>query len=822
MIGYLDSVISERIDPCGSDDRSNELSLPSTRHFETDQGYVNALHKYGNAVASKRQMHSQNHNSTCYKYGKKGERTCRFYFPRPKVETSYIDDLGIAYLRRDDEWVNPYNPSIAAAIGSNQDLSFLATRAKTLALLYYITNYATKDEASTYQMVMTAAMMRKTLEQAEQTPNPSNAEQIALEKGMKNFSLRVFNRMSHDREVSGVQVASSLLRLPTYYTPRTEMHRVNLYYLRRRLQALIQGSDDEEGRDEEQVAINLGRNFHVSIFDDYRWRGPDLKELCLYEYVKIIRKRTSKHRTGSDIDFDVNHPEHGGKTQVICGPGSVPRTVTLVGPLSKYQYDEDRIRGGHPETLAMQNDLAGNLLGLFVPWETLPSLFRDVMGICGDECDSNCDRSSHTGLQVCSIVWTQIKDTLPKHVQEFARNVEILRKSKEDTNVDMAERTAAASAMQAAFDPDLDDAHDMPDELMQMNGAVDDDTLRLSYHLIRQRWTKEDRTTAGAISPLKRPWGDPSTLSLESFTPMTVDSMSGIRQDVSSETLDLWSDLIKGTQTSNTTDNAHAATNVTQTMHSIDSDDEGDECDSNADDEYAVLEPVLTFDESTTGPQIAGLAARLGQNPSPSSIANLICEVIPLNAKQKRTVCIVFYYMLKHREKMVAENDDQLLLYVAGEGGTGKSWIIEAVRIGMKLLGREQEVLVTAPTGNAAKHVQGSTIHTGLDVGVHSQRRRKVSKRVRSLWTNKNMLVIDEISMVSSKLMDSVDKQCNAIKNLDSNSTAVFGGLPVVIALGDFHQFPPVQARALWQKQESNDENNSGTCSRTWSCWTSR
>ena len=49
------------------------------------------------------------------------------------------------------------------------------------------------------------------------------------------------------------------------------------------------------------------------------------------------------------------------------------------------------------------------------------------------------------------------------------------------------------------------------------------------------------------------------------------------------------------------------------------------------------------------------------------------------------------------------------------------------------------------------------------------------------------MLVIDEISMVSSKLMDSVDKQCNAIKNLDSNSTAAFGGLPVVIALGDFH-----------------------------------
>ena len=69
------------------------------------------------------------------------------------------------------------------------------------------------------------------------------------------------------------------------------------------------------------------------------------------------------------------------------------------------------------------------------------------------------------------------------------------------------------------------------------------------------------------------------------------------------------------------------------------------------------------------------------------------------------------------------------------------------------------------------------------------------------------MLIIDEISMVSSKLMDSsIDKQCNVVKNLDDSSTAVFGGLPVVIALGDFHQFSPVRANALWQKQQGHNE----------------
>jgi hypothetical protein len=104
------------------------------------------------------------------------------------------------------------------------------------------------------------------------------------------------------------------------------------------------------------------------------------------------------------------------------------------------------IQGGHPETLAMQNDLAGILLALFVPWETLPSLFDDVMNICG----------SHRPTGVCD----------SKHV----RNVEIFQKSKDDVDVDIAERQAAASAMQDVFDPGLDDTEGILDESAQING----------------------------------------------------------------------------------------------------------------------------------------------------------------------------------------------------------------------------------------------------------------------------------------------------------------------------------------------------------------
>ena len=43
------------------------MPIPSTSDFESDREYVDALHGYGNAVASKRQIHSKNHNSTCFK-----------------------------------------------------------------------------------------------------------------------------------------------------------------------------------------------------------------------------------------------------------------------------------------------------------------------------------------------------------------------------------------------------------------------------------------------------------------------------------------------------------------------------------------------------------------------------------------------------------------------------------------------------------------------------------------------------------------------------------------------------------------------------------
>jgi len=267
--------------------------------------------------------------------------------------------------------------------------------------------------------------------------------------------------MSLDREVSGVQVASSLLQLPAYYTPRRDLYRLNLHYLRRRFLSIIRPSEDnedDEAIDTEQVTVRLTEKRPVTCFEDYRWRGPDLKTLSLYEYLRLVRKRPARNRVSSDIDFAMDHPEHGENTQIICDPSSIPRAVALVGPLSKYQHIEDRVKGGQPNTRAIQNDVAAILLALFIPWEELPILFADAPDMCGNECESICDQ--------CASIWAQVEPTLPMHIRDFARNVQLLRKSKDDGQIDIAQRRAAtAAAMQGNQSP-----QDFDDEILE---AVD-------------------------------------------------------------------------------------------------------------------------------------------------------------------------------------------------------------------------------------------------------------------------------------------------------------------------------------------------------------
>jgi hypothetical protein len=197
---------------------------------------------------------------------------------------------------------------------------------------------------------------------------------------MDNFALCCFNTLSRDREISGVQVASTLLQLPTYYTVNDNAVRVNLWWLRRYIRTIVQSESFEQDHSsnpisDEPCTYHPGDTAPVSIFENYKWRGLYLESLNLFEYCMLVHTKNIWDAILADIDFDEHHPRYNTHVQQQARTQLQVATVTFSGQLTEFQPAEDAVLGGHPKTEAILNDVAEILLGLFVPWNRLLPLF---------------------------------------------------------------------------------------------------------------------------------------------------------------------------------------------------------------------------------------------------------------------------------------------------------------------------------------------------------------------------------------------------------------------------------------------------------------
>jgi len=502
MIRYLESVIVHSIDS-DVEGGPNEPAFipPSAGTAETDDEFHSRLSADSNAIACKKQVHSSNHNATCFKYGQKvqGSMACRFEMPRELRPNSEIDELGVIHLARNNGWVNPWNPAIASCIRSNQDISWIPTVAKALCLIYYITNYATKDDVSPYQMLVKAALLKQSIEKAKATLTPDANDLRMRRKDMDQFALRCFNTLSHDREISGVQIASSLLQMPTYYTDNYNFVQVNLWWLRQYVQAAMVEPASEDSTDlmgEEQCAYQPGDEAPVSRFDNYKWRGPDLAHLPFFEYCMLVQTKNVRDAIAADVEFDPTHPKHGIQVQRLARKRSQVATVTFNGQLSQFQADEEGVPGGHPVTSAMENDLAEVLLGLFVPWNHLKTLFQQHAA------------AYKTTRDAYAKIWKIVEPILSPHNRNFASNIELLRKSKEDSRIDAALRRAMNTS-EDIFDHDLNDEvaadildFDVEEPLDTLNEDFTTETLIAAYHTVAMSWYKESLTAGQRIPAL--------------------------------------------------------------------------------------------------------------------------------------------------------------------------------------------------------------------------------------------------------------------------------------------------------------------------------
>lgn len=133
-------------------------------------------------------------------------------------------------------------------------------------------------------------------------------------------------------------------------------------------------------------------------------------------------------------------------------------------------------------------------------------------------------------------------------------------------------------------------------------------------------------------------------------------------------------------------------------------------------------------------------------------------------------------------------------VFLTGEPGSGKTYTIQEYVAYTRAQGIE--TAVTASTGIAATHIGGMTIHSWSGIGVKGQlskhdidtisRNKRVAKRIQKA----EVLIIDEISMLSGSTLSLVESVCRSIKK----RSAPFGGLQVIF-VGDFFQLPPIMKK---------------------------
>lgn len=147
-------------------------------------------------------------------------------------------------------------------------------------------------------------------------------------------------------------------------------------------------------------------------------------------------------------------------------------------------------------------------------------------------------------------------------------------------------------------------------------------------------------------------------------------------------------------------------------------------------------------------------------------------------------------------------------IFLTGPGGSGKTELIkEMVRQGLQ---KNLTVQVCALTGCAALLLKcgAKTLHSWAGIGLATQPLNEIEFKVMNnrntvkKWQKTDVLIIDEVSMLSQKLFELLD---DLGRRTRKQYDLPFGGLQLVLS-GDFYQLPPVN------KSNSEDPLSGNFC----------
>ena len=219
-----------------------------------------------------------------------------------------------------------------------------------------------------------------------------------------------------------------------------------------------------------------------------------------------------------------------------------------------------------------------------------------------------------------------------------------------------------------------------------------------------------------------------------------------------------------------------------------------------------------TFDQSTQNDITIDVSI-----PQPYSLVRddeIDANIQSLNFQQRQVFDFV-YLCSKETVKQKSSIKPNIVkpfnLFISGSGGVGKSHLMKTIYQSVSKVLQyhggspdKKRVLILTPTGVASINVNGITRHSGLSIPC----RRKFYPldcnsitSLRNKYSEVQLIIIDEISIVSKKLFYQIHQRLVEIFNVPN---ILFAGKSVLV-VGDLYQLPTVNAMPEYASTNSGE-----------------
>ena len=668
---------------------------------------------------------------------------CKAHFPRKTFEHTEVNMAnGALNIKKGESMLNTVTAEVTYLIRSNTDVTSLLSGTAIKAVVAYVSDYISKPALKTYLIF-----------EAVKNVFDRNSEMLggSLDRKEKARILltQIVNNLTSKMEIGGPMASMYLLKNPDHYTN----HKFRTFYWPNFVRAAryAWNPDSEEYAEDQLVLLKIkGKIVGRTLVQDYVFRPVEYSHVSLYDWIhlSLIEKCSKKvdqnsfhddiDETESDKENNVDSDNENNKVTFHCFLEDHPlhhsHHATLLDDM--HEWVPNFVGGAIPRSDRGDREYyCSTMLTFFKPWHTGKDLKLD-----GQSWDDAFRMHKFNSRQLDIMKYFNVR-------------YECL-----DARDDCASQMKKGENVGIFSNWDIYD--NLDSDLVDDNSFESDDfTFDINFvneDAIGPKTEKRNRDMLHVEQIMRNAgWFDKSTngpADVGDLTPVVPDQLQSgkdwraVVQQKRQEIID------------------KRCQNIPENI---------DDIDKTGYDQEPSAEVKIVDKAYLTAKFKAKVEKE--QNITDNTVSDFL-----LNTEQERS----FRIIANHASTKTPE---QLIMYVGGMAGTGKSQVIKSLIEFFERRNESHRIIITAPTGTAAALVGGSTYHSILginDKGAHNISMAKVRTRLDGV----DYIFLDEVSMLSCHDLYNISAQLAKAFNEPNKP---FGGLNMIFS-GDFSQLPPV------------------------------